>query len=54
MLNSLFEEQLRIPLIVKAPHQTAPVRVETLAQHVDLLPTILDYAGAAVPGACPA
>lgn len=43
--KGLWEELLRIPLIVKAPHQERPQRVTALAQHVDLLPTFADYAG---------
>lgn len=43
--KDLFEELLRVPLIMKAPHQSTPLRVTTVAQHVDLMPTLLDYAG---------
>lgn len=40
---TLFQEQLRVPLILKLPGAAGPARrVSDLAQHVDLLPTVLD------------
>jgi len=42
--KALHEELLRVPLIVKAPHQSDARRVTSMAQHVDLLPTFADYA----------
>ena len=39
---SLYEEVLRIPLVMRLPG-APPRRVETPAQHVDLLPTLLAY-----------
>jgi arylsulfatase len=39
--RTLYEEVLRVPLIVRAPG-FAPRRVAASAQHVDLLPTLLD------------
>jgi arylsulfatase A-like enzyme len=47
--KTLHEELLRVPLVVKAPGQQRGRRVAALAQHVDLLPTLADYAGFAVP-----
>lgn len=47
--KDLFEELLRVPLVVKAPRQTTPRRVAALAQHVDLMPTLLDFAGLPSP-----
>lgn len=48
--NSLYQEQLAVPLVIKLPGQVgAGQRVEALAQHVDLLPTILDLLGVPVP-----
>ena len=41
---SLYEEVLRIPLVMRLPGVPAR-RIETPAQHVDLLPTLLGYLG---------
>jgi arylsulfatase A-like enzyme len=43
--TTLYDEQLRIPLVVRFPSDSgiAASRVSTVAQHVDVLPTILDY-----------
>ncbi len=41
----LYGEILGVPLIIRFPGQQSGVRVRSLAQHVDLLPTILDVAG---------
>jgi arylsulfatase A-like enzyme len=52
--QSLYAEELDVPLVVKLPFQTRGERVSRLAQHVDLLPTILAAAGippaAGLPG----
>jgi arylsulfatase A-like enzyme len=44
----LYEEVARIPLLVRLPGQE-PGRRQALAQPPDLMPTILDLAGAAIP-----
>ena len=41
---SLYEEVLRIPLVMRLPGVSAR-RIETPAQHVDLLPTLLGHLG---------
>lgn len=41
----MFEESLRVPLIVRAPGQTEGRRSAQLAATVDLMPTLLDCAG---------
>ncbi len=51
--HDLYREVLDIPLIVKWPGQTRGERVRQLAQHVDLLPTILRAAGLAPPAGRP-
>ena len=52
--HSLYQEILHVPLVVRWPDgQYAGRRVESPAQHLDLLPTILAAAGAASPPACP-
>ena len=49
---TLYQEQLAVPLIVKLPGQTgAGTVVDDLAQHVDLMPTILGLAGVEPPAA---
>lgn len=41
--NTVYEEQLRIPLIIKLPKgRHAGTRVESLVRNVDIMPTILD------------
>ena len=48
--GTLYQEQLAVPLIIKLPGQAnAGVVIDDLAQHVDLLPTILEPAGVAPP-----
>jgi arylsulfatase A-like enzyme len=47
--TSLYEDQIRIPLLVKYPGQSQPKRVEAPASHVDLMPTILEAAGVGIP-----
>jgi choline-sulfatase len=52
--HSLYQEILRVPLIVRWPDGLAAGRrVESAAQHVDLLPTILAAAGARSPAGLP-
>lgn len=46
----LHDESVHVPFIVKLPaSRRAGVRVRTPAQHVDLVPTLLDLAGLALP-----
>ena len=46
----LYDEATRVPLIVKLPEgRRAGSRVREPVQHIDLVPTLLEYAGAAVP-----
>jgi len=44
----LYEDMIRIPLLIKAPNQTHSRRVSTLSEQIDLMPTILDMAGISV------
>ncbi|HXI16735.1 MAG TPA: sulfatase [Chloroflexota bacterium] len=49
-LGNLYEPTIHIPLMIRHPHGAgAGTRVQGLAQHVDLLPTVLDFLGAPVP-----
>jgi choline-sulfatase len=48
--HSLFDEVVRVPLIVRRPREPEPGRrVETPVQLVDLYPTLLDAAGLPIP-----
>lgn len=44
-----YESTLRVPLIVYAPQLFGPRVVSSPARHVDILPTILDAVGMAIP-----
>jgi arylsulfatase A-like enzyme len=49
-LGNLYEPTIRIPLMIRHPEGVgASQRVQGLAQHVDLLPTILEFLGALPP-----
>ena len=41
----MFQESLHVPLIIRAPGQTQGGRTDQLAATIDLLPTLLHYAG---------
>ena len=45
-----WEPELRVPLLLCTPHGGSGQRVATLAEHVDLLPTLLEQAGLEPPG----
>ncbi|MFH1834875.1 MAG: sulfatase-like hydrolase/transferase, partial [Methanobacteriota archaeon] len=45
----MYEEVLRVPLIIKAPSLTKQVRVEPVVESIDIMPTILDLLGITVP-----
>lgn len=47
----LYGEVLDVPLIVRAPGALPGTRVRELVQHTDVLPTILDAVGIAIPPA---
>jgi arylsulfatase A-like enzyme len=48
--TALYEEEVRVPLVMRYPGRIAPGQVITTpVQSMDLMPTILEYAGAAVP-----
>jgi arylsulfatase A-like enzyme len=38
-----YDEQIRVPLIMKFPHSEFKGRIDTLVQHIDIAPTIIDY-----------
>ncbi|MEM7307817.1 MAG: sulfatase [Planctomycetota bacterium] len=47
--KTLYEEQLRVPLIVKLPGARAGGTERGVAEHVDVLPTVLGELGLALP-----
>ncbi len=47
--GSMFEESLHVPLMIRAPGQEGGLRVGCPAATLDLLPTLLDYAGCPPP-----
>jgi choline-sulfatase len=51
--KNLYAETLNVPLIVKWPRQTRGERVAAVAQHLDLLPTVLRAAQLEPPRALP-
>ncbi len=42
---TLFEEQVHVPLIVHYPSRLKPLRVPAQVRHIDVLPTLLEWAG---------
>ena len=51
-MNSLYQELLHVPLIIKFPHgQGAGTVIEPVWQHIDIAPTLLQQAGVAIPPA---
>jgi len=51
--NSVYHEQVHVPLIIKYPGVTHGEVRDDLASHVDLLPTILDTLGFELPPSLP-
>lgn len=47
--NTLFEEVIRVPLMIHLPEQTQRLDVDRAVSLVDLAPTLLDLAGIAAP-----
>jgi arylsulfatase A-like enzyme len=47
--HNLYQEQVRIPLIIQLPNRK-PATVKENAQIIDLFPTVLEYAGIGDPG----
>ena len=47
-----FDASYHIPLIVRAPGHPAGTRVRAFTEHVDLMPTMLQWLGLPVPGQC--
>jgi arylsulfatase A-like enzyme len=49
--RTLHVETLDFPLLIKMPGQTQPRRVDEIAQHIDIVPTITDLLGLETPPA---
>ena len=49
--ENLHAESLNVPIIVRFPGQSKGERVAAAVQHIDLMPTILDYLGLEIPEA---
>ncbi len=45
----LDDEIIRIPLIIKMPRQTQALRIRSIAEQIDIAPTLAAVAGAAIP-----
>ena len=43
--KTLFENAVRVPLMIKMPHQEKPMRIKENVSLVDLLPTLVEFAG---------
>jgi arylsulfatase A-like enzyme len=43
---SVYQDQVRVPLLIKYPGQREPAEVDALASGVDLYPTVMEAAGA--------
>ena len=50
--NLFFEASVHIPLLVRFPGRARAARYTELVETVDLLPTLLDFAGIPIPGNC--
>ena len=50
--NVFFEESVHVPLLVRYPGRIEPRRHAGLIETVDVLPTVLDFCGAAIPESC--
>ena len=46
---AMYEEVIRVPLIVTGPGIPRGIRSESLVSHLDILPTLLDIAGQEIP-----
>ncbi len=49
----MFEEAVRVPLLLKGPGQSGPRRAAAPVSQIDLVPTVLDLLGAPVPPELP-
>lgn len=45
----LYEDLIRIPLLVKRPHQQRGMHTSVLTEQIDVMPTVLDVAGVHTP-----
>lgn len=45
----MYQESIRVPLLIRLPGQSKPVRIKGPLSQIDLVPTLLDLLGAPVP-----
>src|SRR5687768_1013645 len=45
----MYEESIRVPMLIHDPHQRKARSIDALTLNIDLAPTILDLAGVAIP-----
>ncbi|NOY38663.1 MAG: sulfatase, partial [Nitrospirae bacterium] len=48
--TSVYQEQVHVPLIIKYPHSNRRTVIDKYVSGVDLMPTVLDVLGYAIPG----
>jgi phosphoglycerol transferase MdoB-like AlkP superfamily enzyme len=46
---AIYEENVRVPLVVALPGHDQAVRIKRIASHIDIAPTLLDLTGLSVP-----
>ena len=46
----MYQESIRVPLMIRLPGQTNPMRIQGPVSQIDLVPTLLDLIGSPVPG----
>ncbi|HYN19384.1 MAG TPA: sulfatase [Thermoanaerobaculia bacterium] len=51
--RTLYAEVINVPLVIKRPYQARGERIARVAQHLDLVPTILAASGLRVPASLP-
>jgi arylsulfatase A-like enzyme len=47
--DALYDPMIHIPLLIRLPHQASRQLIETPAEQIDILPTLLDLADVALP-----
>ena len=46
---SVYQDQVRVPLVVKAPNSHEPAEINVVVSGVDIMPTVLDFVGVSSP-----
>jgi len=50
--HGIFDELIRIPLVVSVPGSDKPKKIDSLVSGVDILPTVLDLMAISIPSEC--